>query len=256
MIFLLFCYLLSMGNRPAGNTLGYLASMVVFALLMLIMMASVVYLMYSSVLHAIKSHKGDEFMGDPQFVRIFIAVLSTYGVWLLASLLFLDPWHLFTSVFQYLLLSPSMINIVNIYAFCNTHDVSWGTKGYDTMNADLGPAQSTTQSNAVEVVVPTEPQDVNAAYDDACHVLATKPPREKKQRDPETYQKDYYAMVRTNVVLAYTLTNGALAVAIVNLPRSVHSVYMGFLFYSVAALAAVRLLGAIAYLLGSLLPRH
>lgn len=254
-IFLLFCYLLSMGNRPAGNRFGYLVSMVVFALLMLIMMVSVGYLMYSSVTHAVQDNHGQGVMSDPQFVSVFIAVLSTYGVWLLAGLLFLDPWHMVTSIVQYMLLTPSMVNIINIYAFCNTHDVSWGTKGSDTVN-DLGNAPSTVQADAVDIEMPSEPQDMDAAYDDACHVLATRPPKVSEERDPDVYQKDYYAMVRTNVVLVFTLTNGALVVAIINLPRSVHSVYMGFLFYSVTALAAVRLLGAVAYLCSSLVRRR
>lgn len=255
-IFLLFCYLLAMGNRPAGNTIGYLLSMIVFAFLMVVMMASIVYLTYAGMMHALATSHGDSFLHDPQFVHVFIAVLSTYGVWLLGSLLFLDPWHMFTSVLQYLLLSPSFINVINIYAFCNTHDVSWGTKGDDNPNADLGAAASGPLTDSVDVAMPTEAQDMNAAYEDACHVLSTKPVRVKKRRDPDTYQKDYYATVRTNVVLAWTLTNGALAIAITSLPKSVHGIYMSVLFYSVAVLAAFRLLGSIVYQLGAIWPRH
>ena len=38
---------------------------------------------------------------------------------------------MFTSFFQYLCLAPSFTNVLNVYAFCNLHDVSWGTKGSD-----------------------------------------------------------------------------------------------------------------------------
>lgn len=31
---------------------------------------------------------------------------------------------MFTSFFQYLLLAPSFTNVLNVYAFCNLHDVS------------------------------------------------------------------------------------------------------------------------------------
>lgn len=29
---------------------------------------------------------------------------------------------MFTSLIQYLLMAPTFVNIINIYAFCNTHD--------------------------------------------------------------------------------------------------------------------------------------
>jgi hypothetical protein len=43
-----------------------------------------------------------------------------------------------TSFAQYLLLLPSYVNILLIYAFCNLHDVSWGTKGDNGSAKDLG----------------------------------------------------------------------------------------------------------------------
>lgn len=46
-----------------------------------------------------------------------------------------------TSFVQYLLLLPSYVNILLIYAFCNLHDVSWGTKGDNGSAKDLGQAK-------------------------------------------------------------------------------------------------------------------
>jgi chitin synthase len=46
-----------------------------------------------------------------------------------------------TSFIQYLLLLPSYVNILLIYAFCNLHDVSWGTKGDNGASKDLGQAK-------------------------------------------------------------------------------------------------------------------
>ena len=39
----------------------------------------------------------------------------------------LEPWHMFTSFLPYMLLSPTYVNILNVYAFCNLDDVgrSW-----------------------------------------------------------------------------------------------------------------------------------
>jgi hypothetical protein len=46
----------------------------------------------------------------------------------------------------------------------------------------------------------------NAAYDDACHVLAQKPPPEPKTVNIEEKMTDSYRAIRTNVVLAWTLS--------------------------------------------------
>ena len=42
---------------------------------------------------------------------------------------------MFSSFPQYLLLAASFTNVLNVYAFCNLHDVSWGTKGSDKAEA-------------------------------------------------------------------------------------------------------------------------
>jgi chitin synthase len=83
---------------------------------------------------------------------------------------------------------------------------SWGTKGSDQVSTDLGVVGSTGNKNQVDVAIPTEAKDINDAYDDACHVLTTKKPKEVKPIDAETKQKDYYATVRTNVLLVWSLT--------------------------------------------------
>ena len=38
------------------------------------------------------------------FISLILSVMSTYGIWLIASLLMFDPWHMITSLVQYLLL--------------------------------------------------------------------------------------------------------------------------------------------------------
>lgn len=96
--------------------------------------------------------------------NIVLSLIATYGLWLLASLIALDPAHMLTSFAQYLLLAPSFINVINVYAFCNVHDLTWGTKGADKkVQTDLGIVKS--EGGAAEVAVPTEQNDINAAYD-------------------------------------------------------------------------------------------
>jgi len=132
-------------------------------------------------------------------------------------------------------MAPSYINVLNVYAvrcplprsapqllithlasqFANVHDVSWGTKGDNKVQADLGTVQAAGKNkNEVEVVVPTEQKDINAAYEDALHVLQQKPPKVDQTRDAATKQEDYYRSFRTNVLLVWTLSNGLLAAVV------------------------------------------
>ncbi len=76
-------------------------------------------------------------------------------------------------------------------------DVSWGTKGDNKVSTDLGVVSTGKNKNEVEVAVPTEEKDINAAYEDAIHVLSTKPPKVESKPDPQTEQEDYYKGFRT-----------------------------------------------------------
>lgn len=59
---------------------------------------------------------------------VLITCDSVFGVYYAASFLALDPWYMFTSYLEYLLVASSYINILNVYAFSNWHDVSWAEK--------------------------------------------------------------------------------------------------------------------------------
>jgi hypothetical protein len=93
------------------------------------------------------------------------------------------------------------------FQFANVHDVSWGTKGDNKVSTDLGVVTTGKNKNEVEVAVPTTENDIDAAYEDAIHVLSTKPPKVDPKPDPATQQEDYYRSFRTNVLLAWTLSN-------------------------------------------------
>jgi chitin synthase len=121
-----------------------------------------------------------------------------------------------TSFIQYLLMAPSYIAVLNVYAFANVHDVSWGTKGDNKAATDLGTVQAAGKNkNEVEVIVPTEQKDINAAYEDALHVLSEAPPKQEQKRSASTKQEDYYRNFRTNVLLAWTLSNALLGAVVV-----------------------------------------
>ena len=131
-----------------------------------------------------------------------------------------------TSFVQYLLMAPSYIGVLNVYAvrlffflslsvtvlnlvrfrgqFANVHDVSWGTKGDNKVQTDLGKAEVTgANKNEVEIQVAASEKDINTIYEDAIHVLKTKPEKAEPKRDLATEQEDYYRGFRTNVSLIF-----------------------------------------------------
>lgn len=106
-------------------------SVVFYAIIMAYMLFAAAWLTYQGVELGIQSTPWAQspsqnlvlVLGQPGFRNIIISLGATYGLYLVSSFLYLEPWHMFTSFFQYLLLLPSYINILNIYAFCNIHDV-------------------------------------------------------------------------------------------------------------------------------------
>ncbi|GAA6030305.1 hypothetical protein JCM8097_009038 [Rhodosporidiobolus ruineniae] len=252
------CFILALGNRPQGSHGFYIVIMISFALITTYMLIAAGVITYYGVKNASDSIKADggsvsvgDVFGNHTFATIIVSLLSTYGLYLVASLIFFDPAHMFTSFLQYLLLAPSWTNIINVYAFCNIQDVTWGNRPEEKPSNDLGAAK--VQDGGVDVAVPTDEKDINAAYEDACHVLAQKPPKEVKTVDLETKMTDSYRAIRTNVLLAWCLTNGALVAAIVStsagnaITTTRSNVYMAFLLYSVAGLAAFRFIGSTLY---------
>lgn len=193
------------------------------------------------------------------FRNVIVAVCSTYVLYFLASFMFFDPWHMFTSFVQYTFMAPSFINILNVYAFCNTHDVSWGTKGDNTVATDLGVVKSKKDASGehtVEVAVPTEQKDLNAQYEEACLDLTKKVAPAVQHRDAKTKQEDYYKAFRTKLVISWIVSNLAL-VAIITNAQLLHwfgdfdqrsTAYLGFILWSVAGLAAFRFVGTCLYL--------
>ena len=142
--------------------------------------------------------------------------------------------------------------------------MTWGNRPEEKPSTDLGIAP--VKGDGVDVAVPSTDQDINAAYDDAVHVLANKPPPEVKTVNPEEKMNDSYRAIRTNaslyfiadigspsrasltcwtgcagqVLLAWTLTNGGLVAGILStsagssVTSTQSNVYMAFLLYSVA----------------------
>jgi chitin synthase len=142
--------------------------------------------------------------------EIAVALLATYGLYFISSFMHFEPWHMFTSFIQYMFLLPSYVNILMMYAMCNLHDVTWGTKGDNGAAKDLGGAKKVKGENGkemLEVELPTTREDVDHLWAAARNALKTKAPEERQHRDAATKQADHDRNSRTNVVLAWVGSN-------------------------------------------------
>lgn len=198
------------------------------------------------------------------FYTLIVSVMSTFGIWLIASIVMFDPWHMITSFVQYMLLTPTYINVLNVYAFCNTHDVSWGTKGDDAV--EKLPSVNTTDGQG-KTDLPDE-GDLNAQYQREVALFSTKFKAVKKpptMAQLQEKQMDYYRGVRTGVVLIWMITNFALAALVLSSAglekitpgkasieddkKARSNIYMAIVLWSVAVLSSFKFLGAMWFLI-------
>lgn len=160
-------------------------------------------------------------------------------------------------MFQYLCLAPSFTNVLNVYAFCNLHDVSWGTKGSD--KADALPSVSSKKTKDAEVAVvedtTRDKEDLDATFKETVTRALTK--LEVKEVVEKPTMDDENKTFRTRLVAFWMLTNAALAVAIQNLNGletgdeaadeqrlvSRQNTYFAVILYSTFGLALVKFAG-------------
>lgn len=232
------CFLISMNNKPRQSELKYQIMTGCMATIM-------VYLLFASIKCGVQAAKEGGAANSTMVFSVLItygckwSVLlcdvsssSVLAVYAFSSFLALDPWHMFTSFVPYLLLSPMYINVLNMwvvlyfslftcadlsfhsFAFCNLDDISWGTKQDSTPETDLGAVLQDSHSQ-VDIEMLTEPVDMNSIYEESLANLRDRVPIESGKpnkglpsaAEKEAAAKDYYATVRTNVLLAWVLSN-------------------------------------------------
>jgi chitin synthase len=225
------------------------------------------YLMFATVFVTIKSvqsevkkgFKATDLFQNKTFSTLILSMLSTYVLWFVVSFLFFDAWHMFTSFLQYLLLTPSYINVLNVFALCNTHDLSWGTKGSD--GAPSGGSAESGKDDKVKLVVPNP----DIQYDKELALLSETPEEEVETLKPDDIKKSYYASVRSGIVMAWIFSNLALCTLVLRVgsigvitksaiteeaAESKNSgTYLFIVLWSVAGLSAFRFVGALWFLI-------
>ncbi|PFH46163.1 glycosyltransferase family 2 protein [Amanita thiersii Skay4041] len=265
--FLALQFVLALGNRPKGERAAYTITLWVYAILALYLLVCSFWLTiqaFQNIPNELKNKSSTEIIKSfftPPVGSLIAAMVSTFGIYFTASFLYRDPWHMFSSFIQYLCLAPSFTNVLNVYAFCNLHDVSWGTKGSDKPEA-LPSVKSSKPKDADAPVVEdtTRPQeDVDAVFKETVTRAITK--LETKEEIEKPTMDDQNKTFRTRLVAMWMLSNATLAIAIENLNglpsddikadqdklAKKQNLYFAVILYSTFALAAVRFIGCLWY---------
>lgn len=257
----------SLGNRPQGSKWIYGLCMILFGICNVITLWCAGWTVYLAVPHTVAGWENfPHLVATNQALReIVISLAATYGLYFFSSFMHFEPWHMFTSFIQYMFLLPSYVNILMMYAMCNLHDVTWGTKGDNGATKDLGGAKKVKGENGkdmMEIEIPTAREDVDRMWAASRSALKIKAPEEKSHRDAETKQADHDRSSRTNVVLAWVGTNMLMIVVftsqaflnwvnthIETSQGSNFNPYLSFLFIALAILSAIRFTGSLLYLI-------
>ncbi|KAI8621910.1 chitin synthase-domain-containing protein [Chytriomyces sp. MP71] len=256
----------SMGNRPEASKNMYIVFAVIFAIIMGFMLFMAGWTIAKDIQMYVNTQPSSvwsffKYVAQSQNFRdLVISVSSTYLLYLFSSIMFLDPWHVFTCMIQYLFMVPSFVNILMIYAFCNIHDVSWGTKGIT--DAAALPAVTTSTNDAGQKIatvdLPEQNQDADEYYMNSIAKLnheAAHLRDRKEDNSVKTDDDDFFKQFRTNTVLLWFFSNFLLVFIFTNgwVSNKMSQVgtvnpYLAFLLWSVAILSFIRFVMSTVYL--------
>ncbi|KAL5480663.1 hypothetical protein ACEPAI_9603 [Sanghuangporus weigelae] len=272
-----FQFFFALGNRLKGEKLFYRVTVWIYAVFSILLIVLSILNAFEAIKNQVKKKMtiGDvlsSFGWD-----LIISVLATYVINIVASLLLCDPWHMFSSLIQYMLLTLSFTNALSVYAFCNLHDVSWGTKsfgdgGKGRGNTDAAPKEEESQNEPTENSTQNGANIPNTAFQEAetwindkresllnAKVLREEPTSDDKDRTVRTLVSGAWLM--SNIILAISIQNetglssGDYKADKESLQKK-QRVYFKVILFSTFGLAVFRLFGCIFYFVERVLPRY
>ncbi|KAI4136575.1 MAG: hypothetical protein L6R39_007723, partial [Caloplaca ligustica] len=220
--FVLFQFILALGNRVRSERLSYIISFVVFAFVQVYFIMNVLFLIIRLFMQDDGSNDGytyiATFYSSVGSLTVWITCGSVFGVYYAVSILHLDPWHMFTSYPQYLFIASSYTNILNVYAFSNWHDISWGTKGRDEEVALRSLPLSNTEDGvpaALQTLPPENKRDIDSAFEATVKNALAPYVDPTKTKQVQTLDESFKTF-RTKLVAVYIFSNFILCIFVMN----------------------------------------
>lgn len=264
-LFLVISFILALGNRPKGGRILYNILVVAFGVVQIYALIIALYLAANAFkpgnISSFENFFSNFFTSTSALV--VVALSSTFGLYIVSAILYLDPWHIIHSFLQYLFLQPSFVNLINVYAFSNWHDVSWGTKGSDHVGL-LPTAKAVKEGNIAVVEEIARPiEDIDEQFQEVVEraLAPFKPPREKNSLSVDDQNKMFrtwllLVWIVSNVVLVWAITStDSEQIGMTSSTRSRIAYFFAVLLWANAVVAIVRLVGCVIFLVTTFVKR-
>lgn len=244
-------FVASIGNRPQASKNIFKGQMILLSVCALYAMIVGIYFVCVTIEEFEKGYTSNYV-----FVSIVVSILSTYGLYTLMSILYLDPWHMITCSLQYFLMIPSYTCTLQIFAFCNTHDVSWGTKGDNNPREDRSNQYIIEKNDEGEFEAVIFDYNIDEVYLETLYNIRAQRSSKKVKGSCESSSvvegEDYAKDVRTKVVLMWLLCNLFFIMTMLqvyDVGETSRNYYLVAILWLVAVLALFRAIGSSAYLI-------
>ncbi|KAE8440996.1 hypothetical protein EG329_006133 [Mollisiaceae sp. DMI_Dod_QoI] len=219
-------FIMALGGQVKSHVWSYVASFFFFAIIQLYFFLNVLYLMIRIFMSDRQDGTGSDygyvqtFYSSVGSLTVLVACGSIFGVYYAASFLSLDPWHMFTSYPQYLFVASSYTNILNVYAFSNWHDVSWGVKQGMTEAVDPLPSissQKVTRAGTDLVIeeIDRTQEDIDSQFE-ALVKRALRPHMPLKLGPQRPTIEESFKIFRTRLIIVYLFSNFMLCIFVMN----------------------------------------
>lgn len=249
--------ILALGNRPKGEKAAYLISFIVFGMFALYLLAMTLVLTikaFCPLSAQIAAAEGGSvlavFLGST-YGPIFAGIAGTFGIYIVSSIMYMDPWHILHSMIPFLLVAVSFTNILNVYAFCNLHDVSWGTKGSDKVEAlPTISSKKTSKEGGAQIVedIHRNQQDLDAQFQQTV-LRAVQPFKESGEVETPT-EDDQNKTFRTRFICIWLMMNVILTIAMLRLTPVNRTKYFQAILWTTFIFAFVKFCGFVVYMFG------
>ncbi|KAI9151149.1 hypothetical protein H9P43_009764 [Blastocladiella emersonii ATCC 22665] len=264
-------FIASLGNRPQSARHVFHMVIVLFAIVAITMLAIIVLSTMAQFeiekpelaqLRGLNSLNAFARLDENKVALTLFSLVATYGVYLVSSLLYLEWYHPIFNLIQYSLLTPTYVNVLQIYAFCNISDLSWGTKGASDAGhgaAGGGGGSGGVPTDELAAVPLRAANDFFSATEQRFNALVTEMRKPDEENEEEDNKEDNFKKFRTLWLMIWVGVNGLLAGAVLS-PATFGITgatkftqdYLFGLFIAVLIFSVIRFFFSCVYWLGHL----